>query len=100
MLDQGGYINYVTLVTVILCWEVLKAACKLWARLIVKACVRTTIPSSTIGASSSKQEVREAVLASRPSVRDDGVQSPCTYKWKHQHPRFQVLPESSSGTFL
>ena len=38
------------------------------------------------------------ILVSR--IRTVGTQSQCTYKWKNQQPRFQVLPQTSDGVFF
>ena len=38
------------------------------------------------------------ILVSRK--RTVGTMSQCTYKWKNQQPRFQVLPQTSDGVFF
>ena len=40
------------------------------------------------------------VLVSGLRTRTLGTMSQCTYKWKNQQPRFQVLPQTSDGVFF
>ena len=90
--EKQSYYSYgIWLVLLIVMWEFSKAVLALWTEKLLKV---------TGLRAKSNQEDKKTNKRGKKMTRDVGVQSPCTYRWKWEQPRFVPLPEAAAGAFI